>query len=262
MKRKIIALCILCTSFLGWTPASAGTTTGSYNLATATITTPDTAAPNTEFSVSVDGTLLSADGFDGYAYQLYENAEWAYTDSHLVSISTGILVDADGFGLGPVFTQDYAFNKPAGVYKYTFIFGDRRGGHDWYDVAVDAFVTVAPSEVEATLDSKPDTLNTRSKGVWVTAYIEIPTANVSDIQVASVTLVTEAGTIIAVDQDGPTSIGDYDGDGVSDLMLKFSRPALISGLGPTNDVTSATLRVRGYLADGTLFEGVDTIGLH
>ena len=104
-----------------------------------------------------------------------------------------------------------------------------------------------------TIDIDPDTLNLKSKGKWVTAYIELPDGyDVADIDVGTVTL---EATIPA--EDHPTEIGDYDNDGVPDLMVKFDRQALIEYLdGTTGEVT---LTVSGELSDGTSFEGSDTI---
>ena len=84
-------------------------------------------------------------------------------------------------------------------------------------------VPFAAFGIGAAVDICPETLNLKSSGTWVTAYIELPEGyNVSDINVTTVFL---DGTI-------PTDsklwkIGDYDGDGVSDMMVKFDRQTVI-----------------------------------
>ncbi len=54
----------------------------------------------------------------------------------------------------------------------------------------------------------------------------------------------------------PTEIGDYDHDGIPDLMVKFDRQAVINIL-PIGD--SVEIIISGRLTDGTPFEGTDTI---
>ena len=52
-----------------------------------------------------------------------------------------------------------------------------------------------------------------------------------------------------------TEIGDYDRDGVADLMVKFDRALIESAVTP-GDVT---ITVTGELIDGVIFEGSDII---
>ena len=73
------------------------------------------------------------------------------------------------------------------------------------------------------LDVTPNTLNLRSMGRWVTATLEPePPAAPGEIDVASVRL----NGIVPVDPSAPTSIGDADDDGRSDLTVKFDRAAV------------------------------------
>jgi hypothetical protein len=117
--------------------------------------------------------------------------------------------------------------------------------------------------IEATVDIDPDTLNLKSKGEWITAYIELPEGyDVNDIDVSTIYLVDT----IPVDTSAPATVGDYDSDGISDLMVKFDRIAVVAYLG-TEDVTEdetgtdyyEELTIIGELTDGTQFEGSDTI---
>jgi hypothetical protein len=97
----------------------------------------------------------------------------------------------------------------------------------------------------------------KSKGRWITAYIELPEGyNVSDINISSILL---NGTI-PVDMNAPTAIGDYDDDGVPDLMVKFNRTAVCQLiLSKGIKLGNVTLTVSGKLIDGVEFEGCDTI---
>jgi len=105
--------------------------------------------------------------------------------------------------------------------------------------------------IEATMDFDPDTLNLKSKGKWVTAYIELPEGyDVNDIDASTVSL----NDAISAEQK-PITIGDYDSDGVPDLMVKFARSDVQDVLEPGDEVE---LTVSGELTNGTPFEGVDT----
>ena len=132
-----------------------------------------------------------------------------------------------------------------GVFEHTFT-SDNELNHDEFTL-----------QTATTIDIDPDILNLKSKGKWITAYIEFPEGyNVSDINISSILL---NGTI-PVDMNAPTAVGDYDNDGIPDLMVKFNRTAvcqLILSKGVM--VGNVTLTVSGKLYDGTEFEGSDTI---
>jgi len=69
------------------------------------------------------------------------------------------------------------------------------------------------------IDFDPDTFNRRSAGLFVTVYIELPPGfDVKNIDISTIRL---NGTVAA--QISPSLIGDHDGDGRPDLMVKFKR---------------------------------------
>ena len=113
-----------------------------------------------------------------------------------------------------------------------------------------------------TLDIDPDVLNLKSKGRWITCYVEVSGGyNLSDIDRTTIWL---NGTISVdpfwVDKPLESVIGDYDNDTVPDLMVKFNRAAVIEYLLNQNKTHgNVTLTVTGELYDGTLFEGSDMI---
>ena len=114
------------------------------------------------------------------------------------------------------------------------------------------FIRVTSTIIQATLDIDPDTLNLKSKGKFITCYIELPAGyNVTDINVSTMMLNDE---VLA--ELHPTEIGDYDSDGILDLMVKFDRQSVIDIL-PVGDEVNVT--VTGKLFDKTAFEGSDTI---
>ena len=127
----------------------------------------------------------------------------------------------------------------------------------------------AASGIEAeAVDIHPKTLNLKSNGTWITAYIEPPEGyNVSDIDVTTILL---EGSVPA--ETDPKygfvknpEIKDRDGDGIPELMVKFERQAInciLSKLyhyAPPPAKNYVELTITGKLLDGTPFEGKDTI---
>lgn len=114
-----------------------------------------------------------------------------------------------------------------------------------YELVIKTFM------IHATVDFDPDTLNRKSEGKWVTVYIEFPECDVSDIDIDSVHL-----DGLSRADSSPTDIGDHDDDGIPDLMVKFDRGDLIDLLQPGENVL---ITISGFLYNGLLFEGTDTI---
>jgi len=122
--------------------------------------------------------------------------------------------------------------------------------------------SIGPEEpLPATVDVDPNSLNLKSNGEWITAYIELPEGyNVSDIDVP----IMQINGAILVDSSAPTKIGDYDLDGVPDLMVKFDRASVIEWLGTidysedTGKSYLITFTITGEVLD-IAFEGSDTI---
>lgn len=111
------------------------------------------------------------------------------------------------------------------------------------------------TSVVATIDIDPDTLNLKSKGNWITCYIELPEGyDVNQIDANTVTLSVGSATPIAAELS-PTEVGDYDNDTIPDLMVKFDRGAVQS----VASEGSVEMTVGGSLTDGTTFEGTDTV---
>jgi hypothetical protein len=115
---------------------------------------------------------------------------------------------------------------------------------------VDHFSLIVLLEIPD-LDIDPDTLNLKSKGGYITAYIELPRPfSVRDIDITTVKL-----NDIVPAESKPVEIGDYDSDGIQDLMVKFDRRAVQDLLDPADEVE---IIVTGEVAE-IPFTSVDVI---
>jgi hypothetical protein len=93
------------------------------------------------------------------------------------------------------------------------------------------------------LDIDPDTLNLKSEGRWITAYLRAENASVHDVDISS---------ILLQDTLAPER-WDYQDDV---LMLKFNRQDLIAILEVGESVE---IKLSGKWIDGTAFEAYDSI---
>jgi len=174
----------------------------------------------------------------------------------------------DGYPSGGNYWSDYARND-----TYSGPYQNETGSDGIWDTPYvidennqDNYPLMEPwtPVINAAVDIIPNTLNLRSKAEYITAFIELPEGyNVSDIDVSSILL----NNTIAADPDAPTPIGDYDDDGIPDLMVKFDRAEVASYLLANVNMTqlyeerfmTITLTITGKLNDGTVFQGSDTI---
>ena len=111
----------------------------------------------------------------------------------------------------------------------------------------------------ATVDIDPDTLNPRSQGNFVMAYVELPEPwDVADIDLSTVKLAIEGEAATVSAESHPTEVGDHDGDGIRDRMVKFDRQAVLDLL--AGKAGPVTLVVTGQVGSRT-FEGSDTVNV-
>jgi probable HAF family extracellular repeat protein len=100
--------------------------------------------------------------------------------------------------------------------------------------------------ITATVNIDPDTLNLKSNGNWIIAYIELPTGyDVNNIAIDSIRLTIDTQDF-SVDLEAPISIGDYDNDNIPDLMIKFDRTAILHFLEVPDQISE--------IGDGSLIE--------
>lgn len=127
-------------------------------------------------------------------------------------------------------------------------------GAETYFDNVFVWVEVIP----ASIDLDPNTLNLKSKGKWMTCYVELSAGyDLYDIDISTVKI-SQIGDINVeiFASSKPTKVGDYDDDGVADLMVKFDRKSVIDALdGTTGDIEFTVVRE----VNETLFEGKDIV---
>lgn len=117
--------------------------------------------------------------------------------------------------------------------------------------AADIGCEMGTAPVEAVVEIAPTTLNIVSRGLYITCYIEMAGGyDPANIDVATVTI---NGAVSA--EMTPTEVGDFDDDGIADLMVKFSRRDVLDSIDELGDIE---VTVAGQV-DGQGFEGVDTI---
>jgi len=118
----------------------------------------------------------------------------------------------------------------------------------------EAIIPILP----AIIDFDPDTLGLKSGGKWVTVYIELPVGHGYDVCDVGLEAIMLNDCICA--ETRPIEIGDYDNDGITDLMVKFDRQILIDYLKDLGfgDDDMVELTVTGEVSE-TMFEGFDTI---
>lgn len=131
------------------------------------------------------------------------------------------------YGVANVAPYEWSFTAPDGyaLYEFHSIATDAAGNVEAPPELADAACGVV---TPATIDIDPDTLNLKSKGRWITAYIELPGGyDVNEIIISTVALegdVLMEGILSA--EPRPTEVGDHDHDSVPDLMVKFDRAAV------------------------------------
>ena len=106
--------------------------------------------------------------------------------------------------------------------------------------------------VAADIVLEPATLNLRSKGSWITVYIELFEGfDVNNIDITTIRLNEEIPA-----ETSPVELGDFDGDGIPDLMVKFDRVSVYSVL-TVGDAIEVV--ITGNLLDGKNFYGTDIL---
>ncbi len=226
------------------------------------------------FLKRIRGTIFTANRIDNKRGEI-EKLVCAYADSGVGASGDGVLATIN-FTSVNVGTTTIDINGPSPKYPGQSLLLDSTGKEIPHEDRDGTVTVITVEALSVTINFHPGTLNLLSKGKWITAYIELPEGyNVSYIDASTIML---SDTIPA--ESYPVDIGDEDGDGIPDLMVKFSRYEVIGYILGNIDIEvlvetrmtpygrmvmlmpsrfEAKLTVTGNLFDGTPFEGSDTI---
>ena len=114
----------------------------------------------------------------------------------------------------------------------------------------------------AGVDIKPETLNLKSKGNWITVFVEPPEGYEAENIVADSVIISEVRGVTTVGttiEPVRSNIEDDDEDGVNELMLKYSRSELQEVIKSNNLTGQVEITVTGSLTDAETFIGSDTV---
>ena len=121
--------------------------------------------------------------------------------------------------------------------------------------------------ISAEVDIKPESLQKKSAGQPVIAFIELPPQyDVTDIDVGTVrlclgTVPCDAGGVTPDGAPGAKpKVGDHDGDGIADLKISFGRCEVIALVSDIRTPATVTFTVSGKVGN-YIFAGSDTVRL-
>jgi len=152
----------------------------------------------------------------------------------------------DGYPSGGNFWLDYT-----GVDANHDGIGDQP--YDLVEEAKDNYPLMKPrNKIQASVKIDPGWIDLGDNDKWITLYIELPAdLAVEDIEVSTLSL-----NDTLAPKKNQIFVGDYDEDGVSEMMLKFSKLKAAQVLQSGEDVE---LTVSGKLKNGIPFEGQSTL---
>ncbi|MFX0002463.1 MAG: hypothetical protein ACFE9C_00970 [Candidatus Hodarchaeota archaeon] len=111
--------------------------------------------------------------------------------------------------------------------------------------------------IDAICDINPIKLNMKSKGKFITVYLEIA----NDYDVYDIILEEILLNDFLNFEMKPFNIGDWDNDDIPDLMIKFDRSAVISFLLTLEPLQFWEVTITGKLFDGVKFKATSVIEL-
>jgi hypothetical protein len=222
----------------GMTPNDGGDgDTGANNLQNFPVLTSATSGS----SITIEGTLNSTANTE-FRLEFFSNTACdpsGYGEGETFLGSTNVTTNGSG---NVNFVANFPVTVPAGQFITSTATDPNNNTSEF-----SACLQVTTATVEATVDFAPDTLNLKSKGKWITCYIELPEGyDGEDIDVSTVKLSYGEDSV-------PAEWGDVQ-DGI--LMIKFDRSDVQDVLEPGDEVE---ITVSGELTDDTPFEGSDTI---
>lgn len=122
---------------------------------------------------------------------------------------------------------------------------------------IQANLVVVPTPI--LVDCKPDEVIVGNKLKWLNCFIEIPNANVNQIDLETLRLSVTGKTGYAYADPTFSNVDDYDMDGIEDLQVRFNNTKLNDTFfSDVSTTTLFTLKINGLVS--TLpFSGTDTL---
>lgn len=198
---------------------------------------------------------------DTYRYVVVGNATSTY----------GLAINSTNDATTTTFTATDVPVTPGAIHEYTVDSEVLGRGEEGVTIRIDengdgVFEKTVVSDGELTqeeynlqtktvIDFDPDTFNIKSGNGKATVYIEL--SDGFDVGTIDMTTIKLNG-VAALEK--PTSVGDYDNDGIPNLMVKFDRSTIIKTLPQEGD--SATIAITGkaiHKGNRLSFKGEDTI---
>jgi len=173
----------------------------------------------------------------------------------------------DGYPSGGNYLSDYTTRYPSVGDEYHGENQDILGSDGIWDSPYvidvnnqDNYPLVKPWPIiPVSVDLSPDTLNLRSEGTWITAYIQLPVGyNPEDTDATTILLNETIQPVLDPKYGFVTNSSEYlidhNEDGILERMVRFDKAEVMALL----SVGEATLTITGEV-NSTPFEGTDTI---
>jgi hypothetical protein len=211
-----------------------------------------TTNPGTQFILYFDGGPPGTYSYQKYIDVLMPEAGTSVNINGAASTSFTSTVDDEAFRWEPGDGNGSVYIITSSKPVWVVVMSDR-GSESGYFV----FNSVAvPKDFEMNIDIDPDTLNLKSKGKWITCYIELTLGyDVKDIDAHTIlledSLPPELNPKYGFVKSESSYIMDHDNDTVPERMVKFDRSDVEDMLSPGK----YNLKVSGKLLDGKEFEG-------
>lgn len=227
--------------------------------------------PGTNFSVSVD--IRNIQNLYSYSFAVAYNATLLNVAQVTgnpsfpvpsITQGTGNLVVSSALTSPPAISGNFSLATiKFGVLAigeteldlHAVILSDQQGENITFNPPGDGyFSNLVISEISANVTVRPDALNLKTKGRWISVYIELEEGyDVDDIDVSSLRL----NKTLPVDMAAPMAVGDFNGNGIDDLLVGFNRTVMINLIKATHPDCfhmDMAFVVTGQLKTGIKFE--------